>query len=53
MSATTIGIIIAIIVIVAILLYVFKDKIFGNKGGGQPPMNPPSPPKPPAPPSGM
>ena len=52
MSATTIGIIVAVVVVVAILLYVFKDKIFGKKGG-QPPMVPPTPPAPPMPPAGM
>ena len=45
MSGTTIGIIIAVVVIIAILVYVFKDKIFSSKGrgGGQPPV-PPMPP---------
>jgi len=40
MSPTIIGIIIAVVVIIAILLYVFKDKIFKKKPGG-PPMAPP------------
>jgi len=35
----TIGIII-VVVVIAILLYVFKDKIFGKGGSGQPPMPP-------------
>ena len=42
MSGTTIGIIIAIIVIVAVLIYIFKDKIFGKDG---PPQEPPTPPE--------
>ena len=52
MDGTTIGIIIAIIVIVGILVYVFKDKIFVSKGsGGEPPSGmPPTPPTPPTPP---
>lgn len=40
----TIGIIIAVIVVIAILLYVFKDKIFGKGGSGQPPVPPQGPP---------
>ena len=48
MSATTIGIIVAIIVIVAVLIYVFKDKIFGKGNGGEPP-TPPMPPQGPPP----
>lgn len=47
MSSTTIGIIIAIVVVAAILVYIFKDKIFKNKQGGGPSMTPPS-----APPAG-
>ncbi len=50
MSPTTIGIIVAIIVIVAVLIYVFKDKIFGkDDGGSEPPFTPPTPPTPPTP----
>ncbi len=46
MSGTTIGIIVAIIVIVAVLIYVFKDKIFGKDEHPQePPFMPPTPPE--------
>ena len=51
MTPTTIGIIIAVVVIVGVLIYLFKDKIFKKKQGG-PPMMPPTPPTPPASPGG-
>ena len=47
MNSTVIGIIIAVVVIVAILLYVYKDKIFKKKSGGPRPLAPRTPPRPP------